>query len=322
MSLEKKKVLIDCDVGVDDALALILAFHSPEIETVAVTGVYGNVPLHRVFENLQKVLRLIQPPKRPVIASGAVRPLEGDPVHAVSVHGEDGLGGYPMGSDGKEEDWEMDPREAARFIPEIAHRYPEEIILVATGPLTNLAMGLGHDPEGMKKLKQIVIMGGAVRTQGNITPRAEFNFFSDPLAARIVLQSGLPITLVPLDVTHQTFLTPSLMREKFGSSQDPFSRFVIQTTGYDSTRSVFRGNRDRFHLHDPLAVGVVIDPSLVSRERLFLQVETRPGASYGQVSESPSGSEAEVCLEVEPERFLNLFFSQIACPSGKSGSLK
>ena len=320
MTHGEKKVLIDCDVGVDDALALILAFHSPELKVEAITGVHGNVPLPRVHENIQTVLRLIQPSSRPVIAAGARAPLEGNPTHAVSVHGEDGLGGYQISSG--ENGWEVHPGEAAGFIPELARRYPDEITLVAIGPLTNLALGLERDREGMKRLKQIVIMGGAVRTGGNITPQAEFNFFVDPLAARIVLQSRLPITLVPLDVTHQAFYTPSVMEERIGSLQDPFSRFVIQATGYDSTRHAFRGNRDRFHLHDPLAVGAVIDPSLVKRERLALQVETRPGESCGQVSESPEGPGVEVCLGVDAERFLNLFLSRIPCSSGKDGALR
>jgi inosine-uridine nucleoside N-ribohydrolase len=170
-----KKVVIDCDVGVDDALALILAFHSPELEVKAVTGVNGNVPLNLVFQNIRKVLSLIKPPNRPFIVKGADQPLRGQTVHAHSVHGQDGLGGAKIQCKDGETWWLSYPRHASELITEVAHQYPNEITLVAVGPLTNLALALKQDPAGMKKLKELVIMGGAVRTRGNTTPYAEFN---------------------------------------------------------------------------------------------------------------------------------------------------
>ncbi len=184
-----KKVMIDCDVGVDDALALILAFHSPELDVKAVTGVNGNVPLEQVFGNIQKVLSLIQPKNKPLIARGADQPLQGKPIYAHSVHGKDGLGGAKIDRKGGEDGWRLFPGRAEELIIEMARQYPDEMTLIATGPLTNLALALQRDREGMKKLKEITIMGGAVRTGGNITPHAEFNIFSDPLAAKIVLES-------------------------------------------------------------------------------------------------------------------------------------
>ena len=204
-----KKVMIDCDVGVDDALALILAFHSPELDVKAVTGVNGNVPLKQVFENIQKVLSLIQPKSKPLIAKGADQPLKGKTIYAHSVHGKDGLGGAKIDRREGEEGWQFFPGRADELITKMARQHPDEMTLIATGPLTNLALALQRDPEGMGKLKAVAIMGGAVRTRGNITPYAEFNIFSDPLAAQIVLKSGLPITLVPLDVTHQVFSHPN-----------------------------------------------------------------------------------------------------------------
>ncbi len=306
-----KKVMIDCDVGVDDALALILAFHSPELDVKAVTGVNGNVPLDQVFENIQKVLSLIQPQNKPLIAKGADQPLKGKTIYAHSVHGKDGLGGATIDRREGEEGWQLFPGHADELITKMARQYPDEMTLIATAPLTNLALAIRKDSEGMGKLKEIVIMGGAVRTKGNITSYAEFNIFSDPLAAKIVLESGLPIRLVPLDVTHQVSLTSQWMEEKVKPINNSFSKFVIEATGYHSTTHRFR-NMELIHLHDPLAVGVVIDPALVRKERLSIDVDTQEGEHYGKTSEVEEGLKVEVCLGVNAGGFLELFLSRLA----------
>jgi inosine-uridine nucleoside N-ribohydrolase len=306
-----KKVIIDCDVGVDDAFALILAFHSPELEVKAVAGVNGNVPLSRVFENIQKILSLIHPPHKPLIAKGADHPLKGNPVYAHSVHGKDGLGGSKIELKKGEEWWEYFSRPADELITTLARQYPNELTLIATGPLTNLAFALQKDPAGMKKLKEISIMGGAVRVKGNITPYAEFNVFSDPLAAQKVFESGLPITLVPLDVTHQVFLTPLLIEERLKPIHNPFSQFVIEAIGYDIIAHRFLRSSDLIYLHDPLAVGVVIDPTLVRTEPLSLDVNIQEGYHYGHMTEVSGRSKIDVCLEVDAERFLDLFLSRL-----------
>ncbi|OGP92761.1 MAG: hypothetical protein A2156_06385 [Deltaproteobacteria bacterium RBG_16_48_10] len=305
-----KKVMIDCDVGVDDALALILAFHSPELDVKAVSGVNGNVPLEQVFENIQKVLSLIQPKNRPLIAKGADQPLKGKPLYAHSAHGQDGLGGAKIDREEGKEWWRSYAGPGDELITKVARQYPDEMTLIAIGPLTNLALAIQKDPEGMRKLKEIVIMGGAVRTGGNITPYAEFNMFSDPLAARIVLESGLPILLVPLDVTHQVSLTPQWMEQKVIPVNNSFSKFTIETTGYDCTLHQFR-NKELIHLHDPLAVGVVIHPDLVKKQKLSLTVETQEGECFGKIVEGSGGSDIDVCLAVDAERFLELLLSRL-----------
>ena len=302
--------MIDCDVGVDDALALILAFHSPELDVKAVTGVNGNVSLEQVFQNIQKVLSLIQSKNKPVIAKGADQPLKGKPIYAHSVHGKDGLGGAQIDLREGEPWWHLFPGRADELITKMARQYPDEMTLIATGPLTNLALAFQRDPAGMRKLRKIAIMGGAVRTRGNITPHAEFNIYSDPLAAEIVLKSGLPITLVPLDVTHQVSLTPQLIEEKVKPINNSFSKFVIEATGYHSATRQFR-NKELIHLHDPLAVGVVIDPTLVGKEKLFIDVVTQEGEHYGQISEVKEGPKVEVCLGVDAKGFLELFLSRL-----------
>jgi len=310
-----KKVIIDCDVGVDDALALILAFRSAELEVLAVTGVNGNVPLDIVFDNIQKILLLIEPQHRPLIARGADRPLNGHTVHAHSVHGRDGLGGARIGRREGGGQWQIYPGCADELITEMVREHPDELTLIATGPLTNLALGLQTDREGMRKLKEVTIMGGAVRTKGNITPHAEFNIYNDPLAAQMVFESRLPITLVPLDVTHQVFFTPQVIEERVRPINSRFSQFVIEATGYDLNLSRFRRSEVPY-LHDPLAVAVAIDPSLVRKEPLSLHVETKAGDRYGQTSEVLGGGSVdqnlEVCLEVDAERSLELFLSSLA----------
>ena len=293
-----KKIIIDCDVGVDDALALILAFHSSELTVDAVTGVNGNVPLDTVFTNIQKVLSIIQPKKRPLIARGADKPLKGNSIHAHSVHGKTGLGEAKIDLREGEEWWEKYPGSADELILKLAYQFHNELTLIAVGPLTNLALALKKETEGMKKLKGLVIMGGSVRTRGNTTPDAEFNIYSDPLAAKIVFESGLPITLVPLDVTHQVFLTSRRMEEEIIPLHTPFSDFLIKATGYDTEAHRFK-NRDTIFLHDPLAVGAVIDPTIVKTERLSLLVDTNEGEYYGRITETKEAPKIDVCLRVE-----------------------
>jgi inosine-uridine nucleoside N-ribohydrolase len=305
-----KKVVIDCDVGVDDALALILAFHSPELDVKAVTGVNGNVPLDQVFENIQKVLSLIQPQNKPLIAKGADQPLKGKPIYAHSVHGKDGLGGAKIDRKEGQQWWQLFPGRADELIIEMARQYPDEITLIATAPLTNLALALQKNREGMEKLKEIVIMGGAVQTKGNITSYAEFNIFSDPLAAKIVLESRLPITLVPLDVTHQVSLTPQWIEERVKPINNSFSEFVMEATGYHSSTHQFM-NKETIHLHDPLAVGVAIDPTLVKKEKLSISVETQEGEYFGKTAEGFGDSNIDVCLTVNAKHFLELFVSRL-----------
>jgi inosine-uridine nucleoside N-ribohydrolase len=162
----------------------------------------------------------------------------------------------------------------------------------------------------MRKLKEIVIMGGAVRTKGNVTPHAEFNILSDPFAAKIVLDSELPITLVPLDVTHRVFLTPQWIEERLAPIHNSFSQFVMEAIGYDIIAHRFLRGSDLIYLHDPLAVAVVIDPTLVRTEPLSLDVNTQEGEHYGHMTEVSGRSKIDVCLEVDAERFLDLFLSR------------
>jgi len=307
-----KRVIIDCDVGVDDALALILAFHSLELNIEAVTGVSGNVPLDLVFENIQKLLSLIRPKNKTLIAKGADRPLRGEPVYAYSFHGKNGLGKAKIEKEEGEEWCQFFSGRADELIPKLARQHPDELTLIAVGPLTNVALALQRDLEGMKKLKEIVIMGGAVRVKGNVTPYAEFNIFVDPFAAKMIFESGLPITLVPLDVTHQVCLTPRLIEEKVKPLDNLFSQFVVEATQYNSKTQRFQKNSEVFYLHDPLAVAVAINRDLVGMERLPIGVNTREGDYYGQTKEVEGYPKIDECLSVNSKAFLELFLSRLS----------
>jgi purine nucleosidase len=299
-------------VGVDDALALILAFHSPELNIEAVTGVNGNVPLDLVFENIQKVLSLIQPKNKPLIAKGADRPLKGEPVYAYSFHGESGLGKAKINKKETEAWYRLFPGKADELITKLARQHPNDLTLIAVGPLTNVALALHRDLEGMKKLKEVVIMGGALRVKGNVTPYAEFNIFVDPLAAKMVFESGLPITLVPLDVTHQVCLTLDVIEERVKPLNNPFSQFVVEATQYNSHMQRFLENSEVFYLHDPLAVGVAINQDLVGMEELSVDVGTEEGEYYGQTKEAQGGPKVNACLSVNSKTFLELFLSKLS----------
>ncbi len=315
-----KKVVIDCDPGIDDALALILAFHSPELEVVGISGVNGNVSLDKVMRNIEKILTLIRPETRPLVARGAERPLKGESFFAEHVHGEDGLGEWKTRSKTGEVWWRPFPGTAAEFLIQCASRSPGEITVIAVGPLTNVALALQESPERMKQIKEIVVMGGALGEKGNITPFAEFNFFVDPLAARTVLDSGIPATLVTLDATHGAPLTPQDM-QIFEDKPGRFAEFLIESTGYDFMKRRFRRGRGAFYLHDPLAVAEVIIPDLFQKSRLPVFVETGEGDRYGQMREGEEGQtspdqKADVCLSVDAGRFLQLFLSRLESQTG------
>ena len=148
--------------------------------------------------------------------------------------------------------------------------------------------------------------------KGNVTPHAEFNIFVDPLAAKMVFESGLPITLVPLDVTHQVCLTPKVIEESVKPLNNLFSQFVVEATQYNSNTQRFLENSEVFYLHDPLAVGVAIDQDLVGMKRLSIDVNTREGEYYGQTKEVEGNLKINACLSVNSRTFLELFLSRLS----------
>lgn len=320
-----KRILVDTDPGVDDALALILALRSPELKVEAITTVAGNVPVEQATKNLFTILELLAPKPRPLVAKGAEGPLKKQLIAATAVHGEDGLGELfrYRNQDGS-------PRYPGPTVPpdlpnavallfELIDRYPQELTLITLGPLTNLARAILADPERMQKVREVISMGGAIGAPGNITPVAEFNMFTDPHAAQIVFDSGLPLTLLPLDATRKVQLTKELIEAEVRPLHDRLSQFICDATA----RVVeFAGKVEGAAgviLHDPLAVGVAIEPSLIKTRGLHVQVETEGHVTEGMTAadlrpipaERKKPANLHVAFEVDAERFMSLFLERI-----------
>ena len=227
-----KRVIIDTDQGIDDALALILALHSPELSVEAITTVNGNVGVDRCVRNVFRTLNAIAPPVFPPVARGCDRPLKRSPVAANHVHGRDGLGGIGRLVDADGHPRYPDPtqspvgRHAVDVILDLVERYPDEITLVALGPLTNIATALEPNAKAMRDLREIIIMGGSLDGRGHTTEFAEFNFYVDPHAAQRVVGSGLPATAVGLGVTHQTRLLLETVEQAAQKAGAPLARFT------------------------------------------------------------------------------------------------
>ena len=261
------RVIIDTDPGVDDALALLLAMRSPELKIEAITPVAGNVPLELTLPNALRMVEIAGRTDIPV-AAGAKGPLMRRLVTATYAHGENGLGGAVF----PEPTTKPVSTPAPQLIREIVRKHPGEITLITIGPLTNVATALNSDSELAGLVKSVVMMGGSL-SGGNITPAAEFNVYVDPEAARIVFQSGIPITMVGLDVTRKTSLTEEHVRV-LEASQNPVSQAAAKIG-----RNAINHNRDLRYLvgpnmHDSLAVAAFISPSIVKLQDYYVDVET------------------------------------------------
>ncbi len=264
---KRARVIIDTDPGVDDALALLLAMRSPELQIEAITPVAGNVPLELTLPNALRMVEIAGRTDIPV-AAGARTPLMRRLVTATYAHGENGLGGAVF----PEPKTKPVSTPAAEMIREIVRKYPGEVTLITIGPLTNVATALNSDAELAAKVKSLVMMGGSL-SGGNITPAAEFNVYVDPEAARVVFQAGIPITMIGLDVTRKTSLTEEHVRV-LEAAQNPVAQ-AAATIG----RNAIKHNRELRYLvgpnmHDSLAVAAFIHPAVVTLQDYYVDVET------------------------------------------------
>ncbi len=269
------RVIIDTDPGVDDALALLLAMRSPELKIEAITPVAGNVPLELTLPNALRLVEIAGRTDIPV-AAGARAPMMRRLVTATYAHGENGLGGavFP--------DPTIKPvaTPAAELIRDVVRKYPGEVTLITLGPLTNIATALNSDSDLAGKVRGLTMMGGSL-SGGNITPAAEFNIYVDPEAARIVFQSGIPITMVGLDVTRKTSLTDEHVKT-LEAAKNPVSQ-AAATIG----RNAVNRNRDRGFLvgpnmHDSLAVAAFLDPTILTFADYYVDVETTGELTAGE----------------------------------------
>jgi inosine-uridine nucleoside N-ribohydrolase len=256
-------IVLDCDPGHDDAIAIMLALASPEVELVAVTAVSGNAPLHHTCTNAIRVLDHLGRPDIPV-AAGAERPLVQDPFTPGDTHGASGMDGPELPPPSRQ----PAATHAIDLIAELSLARP--LTLVATGPLTNVALFLARHPEAASALHRIVFMGGAIGL-GNVTPAAEFNIWADPDAARRVCISGLDVTMIGLDVTHQALVTPAQNERLRGRGRA--GRLTAELVDYYA-----RSHPDMAGtpIHDAVAVAQVIDPELITLEFCPVDVDCGP----------------------------------------------
>ncbi len=320
-----KHVIIDTDPGIDDALAILLALNSPELRISAITTVSGNIPVEVATRNVFRIMSLLPSSHQFPVAKGAPNPLLKKPVYAAGFHGDDGLGGldrfrdkngglrYPVSS--------MTPssRTAADEILYQLATVSQPLTIIALGPLTNIAAAIKKDKETMASAKRIVLMGGAVGVPGNITPAAEFNIYVDPDAASIVFNSGIPLTMVGLDVTTKVKLTADDIAAATAAHNTTVSRFLIDCTKDLLASSAKRYGEARLFLHDPLAVGVVIDPSFVMTEAMPVDIEIQGDFTEGMTVADrrailPSlkrPSTADVCINVDAKQFIAFFLKRL-----------
>jgi purine nucleosidase len=299
-------VVIDTDPGIDDALALLFAWNSPEIQVEVITTVAGNVTIEAASTNLLRLLALRRPVPRPVVAAGAPGPLARALTTATRYHGEDGLGDLP--------DWPEVERlpgspGAVEVILDAARRYERDLTIIALGPLTNLALTLKENADALRRVGRIVAMGGAVDVPGNVTPTAEFNMFVDPEAAHRVLAAGLPLEVVPLDATRQAVLPRAGMRATLGRATGPLAS-RIQGFSERGFRIAHSDGEQGMALHDPLAVGLALDPSLGKWEAVRLAI-----GPDGETMRTSGPPNCRVARSVESDRFIRLFLDRLCPPA-------
>jgi purine nucleosidase len=269
-----RKVIIDCDPGIDDAVALCLALFDSRLEVQAITATQGNVTAHQASRNVQTIVDQLDPPRFPRI--GVAAPPENPPsIDGRDFHGEDGLGnaGFVVS-----ELHQQHPAE--KIICDVVHAWPEEVTIVALGPLTNIARALSRDPELSSTVGRILMMGGSVQGIGNVTAAAEYNMFYDPQSAREVFRSHTTKTLIPLDVTSQVLLTLDLMSELPGETTRA-GAFLRRILPY--AFRAFRQNLglEGIHLHDAVAVMAAIHPELFETQEMSGDVEVRGELTTG-----------------------------------------
>jgi inosine-uridine nucleoside N-ribohydrolase len=298
-------IVLDCDPGLDDAIAILLALASPEVEVRAITTVAGNQTLEKTTRNALKVLELAGRTDIPV-AAGARAPLRRPLQTAADINGASGLEGATL----------PEPRirpVKSHAVDLLADTLEPGVILVATGPLTNVAQLLACHPGAGDRVEAVVWMGGAIGT-GNMTPCAEFNAFVDPEAAAAVFAAGVPLTMIGLDVTHMALFGRSHSERLRPACRA--GRFVAELSDFFLPIYEQRYGLAGAPIHDAMAVAHVLDPTLVTTRHVNVEVETasrfcdgRTVVDLGQVTGRPAN--AHVGVDVDSERFLELLCSRI-----------
>jgi purine nucleosidase len=305
-------IIIDTDPGQDDAVAILLALASPEFEVLGITAVAGNVPLALTEVNARKICELAGKPETKVFA-GAVRPLVRPLVTAEHVHGRTGLDG-PVLADPK---MPLQKQHAVDFITEtLMAREAGTVTLCVLGPMTNIALALIREPRIASRIKRIVAMGGGFFEGGNVTPAAEFNIYVDPQAARVVFEADIPITLIPLDCTHQA-LTSAARVEKFRVMKNKSGPATAQLLEFFKRFDEQKYGTDGGPLHDPCVMAWLLKPELFQSRDVNVAVECESELTMGMTvvdwwrvtGRKPN---ATVCRSINAQGLFDLLTERIA----------
>jgi len=309
----KHRIVIDTDPGQDDAVAILLALGSPEeIEVLGITAVAGNVPLSLTESNARRVCELAGRPDVKVFA-GCDRPMGRPLVTAEHVHGETGLNGPVL----PEPTMPLQDQHGVDFIIDTLRNEPTgTVTLCPLGPLTNIATAFEKAPDVVAKVREIVLMGGAYFEVGNITPTAEFNIYVDPQAAKIVFGSGVPIVVMPLDVTHKALVTPE-RNERFRNIGNRVGVAVAEMTDFFERFDKEKYGSDGAPLHDPCVTAYLIKPELFKGRHINVEIETESELTMGMTVADwwrVSGREpnATFMRDIDADGFFALIAERIA----------
>jgi inosine-uridine nucleoside N-ribohydrolase len=319
------KVIIDTDPGTDDAMAILLALNSPELDVQALTVVPGNVTAAQGLDNALKLVSLAGRCDVPV-AAGAQHPLNQKLVTAEFWHGLNGLANIELPSP----KCRADPRFGPDLIIELVHKFPHQITLVPIGPETNIALAVSKDPSIVPLVHDVVIMGGSI-SGGNVNASAEANIYGDPEAAQIVFTAGWPITMVGLDVGNRTLVTRAHLAQ-LARTHGPENDFVVAVLNFLEDLSDKYGYQG-VPMYDPLAVGAAINPGIIAAQPMRVDIETRGQFTRGETVANRTNTverdvphegrlwieavdkvqpNATVAVAVKAEDFIKMFIGRIA----------
>ena len=271
-----RPIIIDTDPGQDDAVAILLALASPELDVLGIAAVAGNVPLALTQANARRLCELARRPDMKVFA-GCPRPMVRPLVTGEAVHGKTGMDGADL----PPPTMKLQPRHAVDWIVDtLLAAGDDEITLCALGPLTNIALAMVKEPRILPKIREIVIMGGGFFAGGNITPAAEFNVYVDPHAAHVVFGCGRPIVLMPLDLTRQTITTPERLA-RIAAIGTPVGRCLTGMLGFYSRSDVDRYGAEGSPLHDPCVIAYLLKPGLFTGKRVHVDIEIQAETTMG-----------------------------------------
>jgi purine nucleosidase len=308
-----RPIIIDTDVGQDDAVAILLALASPaELEVLGIVAVAGNVPLALTQRNARIVCELAGRREVPVYA-GCERPLHRDLVTAEYIHGKTGLDGPTL----PEPTMKLQPQHGVDFLIDTLRRAePGAVTLCTLGPLTNIGMALVKAPDIAPKVREIVMMGGAYFEVGNVTPAAEFNIYVDPHAADLVMRSSIPITIIPLDVSHKALTTKPRI-QRFRALGTRCGRAVAEMLEFFERHDVEKYGADGGPLHDPGVIAYLLRPDLYRGRRVNVTIETGSALTLGmsvvdwwRVTDRPPN--AQFMNDVDADGFYGLLTERIA----------